>query len=400
VRIEALTRHAREAWEVPRDIALRRYPAFVTGGALPRGHIPVFCFHSLEPGSFGRKLEHLARNGYETLSAADYLAVLTGRREPPERAVVLTFDDGRSSVRTVGWPLMRRHGMKGIVFVVPGLVRSCPGRLPPTWDDVQAGQAKAQDVLSREDGPDPLMSWEELSHLVTGGLFDVESHTLSHAQVHVAPRIVDFVRPALRLGYAPLDVPVLRDGTRDLFATEAPLGAPLLRSLPRLGPAPRFYEDSALRSACVDAVAQEGADFFRGSGWERRLRTLARRVPVQGRFETPQEQLAAMREDLSGARRLIQERLGVPCEQLCYPWHATSPAAREIAIEAGYRAAYCGKIGRQPITLPGGDPLSIARVGEDYVELLPGRGRGSLTAVLALKWRRRLRWALSRGRQP
>ena len=43
-----------------------------------------------------------------------------------------------------------------------------------------------------------------------------------------------------------------------------------------------------------------------------------------------------------------------------------------------------------PVTLPGGDLLAIARVGDDYVELLPGRGRRSLAAVLAAKWRRRL----------
>ena len=44
-----------------------------------------------------------------------------------------------------------------------------------------------------------------------------------------------------------------------------------------------------------------------------------------------------------------------------------------------------------PITLSGGDPMSIARIGEDYVELLPGKGRADLAAILRRKWRRRLR---------
>src|SRR5262249_8630160 len=51
-----MLRSPREAWEVPRDALLRRYPPFVTGGALERGEVPVFVFHSLEPVSFGRKL--------------------------------------------------------------------------------------------------------------------------------------------------------------------------------------------------------------------------------------------------------------------------------------------------------------------------------------------------------
>ena len=53
-----LGRHIRESWEVPRDIWLKRYPPFVTGGPLPGGDVPVFVFHSLEPHSFGRKLDY------------------------------------------------------------------------------------------------------------------------------------------------------------------------------------------------------------------------------------------------------------------------------------------------------------------------------------------------------
>jgi len=80
-------RQIREMWEVPRDILRGRYPPFVTGGPLPRGDVPVFVFHSLEPGPFARKLGHLADNGYQTLSSAEYLDVLTGARPAPERAV-------------------------------------------------------------------------------------------------------------------------------------------------------------------------------------------------------------------------------------------------------------------------------------------------------------------------
>jgi hypothetical protein len=42
-----------------------------------------------------------------------------------------------------------------------------------------------------------------------------------------------------------------------------------------------------------------------------------------------------------------------------------------------------------PVTLPGGDLQQIARLGEDYLELLPGRGRGTLSEVLRRKWTRR-----------
>ena len=69
--LRRLARNAREVFAVPRDLLLGRYPAFVTGGALPRGHVPVFVFHSLDPVEFGAKLRYLADNGYVTRAEAD-----------------------------------------------------------------------------------------------------------------------------------------------------------------------------------------------------------------------------------------------------------------------------------------------------------------------------------------
>ena len=105
--LKTLGQKARDAFEVPRDLFLGRYPAFVTGGPLPRGHVPVFVFHSLEPESFARKLQHLADNDYVTLSATEYFQFLMGTRPAPQNAVVLTFDDGRGSLWSIGQPLMR-----------------------------------------------------------------------------------------------------------------------------------------------------------------------------------------------------------------------------------------------------------------------------------------------------
>jgi peptidoglycan/xylan/chitin deacetylase (PgdA/CDA1 family) len=89
------------------------------------------------------------------------------------------------------------------------------------------------------------------------------------------------------------------------------------------------------------------------------------------------------------ARRIIEEHVGRPVVHLCYPWHTAGATARRLAAEAGYETAFCGKVDGVPVTLPGGDPRAIARVGEDYVELLPGAGRVTLAEVLRRKWARR-----------
>jgi peptidoglycan/xylan/chitin deacetylase (PgdA/CDA1 family) len=380
-------------WEVPRDLLLGRYPPFVTGGPLPQGHIPVFVFHSLEPHRFARQLTHLADNGYVTLSADEYAQILLGGRPAPARAVVLTFDDGRGSLWSVGYPLLRRFGMRGIVFLVPARMLSRPGPPAPTWDDVREGRLPPEAVLAREEGDGAFLSWEEVRALARAGVYDFQSHTLTHSRIHTGPQVAGFMTPRLRRGYDAMDVPLIGcgdgEGHRDLLGPEVPLGTPLLRSAARTSEALRFHEEPAIREECVAAVARSGEAFFADEGWERTLRALVAGRTVAGRFEAPEERERALRRELAEARTRIEEHTGVPAVHLCYPWHESGPTARWLAREAGYRTAFCGKVPGTPITVPGGDLLAIARLGEDYLELLPGRGRSSLTDVLRAKWRRR-----------
>ena len=371
--LRKLAKHAREAWEVPRDLLLGRYPEFVTGGGLPKGHVPVFVFHTLEPESFGRKLAYLAVNGYATLSAEEYFLVLMGTRPAPDRAVVLTLDDGRASVHSVGLPLLIRYGMKAIAFLIPGRTSRATTAQPPPPNE-------------------GFLSWEEVEELSRSGLVDVQSHSLSHARIHVAPQVVDFLTPEMRTGYRALDVPLIHDGGRDLEVQEIPLGTPLFRSASRLSKELRFYEDPGIRRATVERVAAEGGPgFFHKAGWRRVLRPLLDSGPVAqpGRLETPEAREAAIRTELAESKRLIEEKTGRPVTHLCYPWHVSGRTAERVAREVGYRTAFCGKVRGVPLTPPGGDPLRIARIGEDYLETLPGKGRVGIVEILRTKWRRR-----------
>lgn len=360
--------------EVPRDLLSGGYPPFVTGGALGRDEIPVFVFHSLEPHAFGANLSFLHDNGYVTLSAAEYLEALTGSRPAPEQAVLLTIDDGRASVYSVGLPLLRRFGMKAVVFLVPSRV----GDEPP--------RAIAEGTLAAPSANEGFLSWSEIEILARTGLFEFESHSLSHARVHVAPKVVDFVGPGAREGYRSLDVPRIHEGGGDVPVADIPLGTPLLASEPRLGEALRFFEEEAARSAAVRRAADES--LFANPQWREELRRLTP-DPVAGRFETAEEQAAAIRRELLGSKTLIEERTGRPVSHLCYPWHVSGPTSERIAREAGYRTAFSGKVKGVPVTRPGGDLSRIARIGEDWLETLPGKGRRSAFSVLRSKWRRR-----------
>jgi peptidoglycan/xylan/chitin deacetylase (PgdA/CDA1 family) len=277
----------------------------------------VFVFHSLEADSFGQKLKYLAENDYVTLSATEYFQFLMGTRPAPQNSVVLTFDDGRGSLWSIGQPLMRRYKMKGIVFLVPGRVPSRPGPLPPTWDDVEARRQSPETILAREKGDGAFLSWEEIDSLSRSGVFEFQSHTLTHARIHIAPRVTGFLSPGLRHGYTAMDVPLIEIDGQDRLAHEVPLGTPLLRSESRTSESMRFYEDPDIRRACVETVAEEGEGFFARGDWSARLRRLVQRRPIGGRWETSEAREAALRAELAGARGLSEVHTGRPVLHNC-----------------------------------------------------------------------------------
>jgi peptidoglycan/xylan/chitin deacetylase (PgdA/CDA1 family) len=386
--LRTLARSAVEALEVPQDILLGRYPEFVTGGPLARGDIPIFVFHSLEPVSFERRLRYLADNNYRSLSADELFYALMGATKVRDRAVALTFDDGRGSLYGIGLPLMRRYGLRGIVFLVPGRVPT-GGGLPPTWDEVEAGRVPAARVLEREREA-PLLSWVEIETMARSGLFDFQSHTLTHSRIHTRPDVVGFVTPSSRRGYDAFDTPLAEQDGRDLLGEDLPLGMPILRSAPRTSEELRFYETAVIRSPCQAAVSQAGGEkFFERPDWEEELRRLVDGRRITGRRETPEQREEAIRAELRESKRVLEERLGRPVLHVCYPWHTAGPTARRLAREVGYRCGFAGKVSGVPIARPGADPLLTPRVGEDYLELLPGRGRGRLSTILYQKWTRR-----------
>jgi peptidoglycan/xylan/chitin deacetylase (PgdA/CDA1 family) len=388
MRLRGLAGSVVEALEVPQDILLGRYPEFVTGGALARGDIPIFVFHSLEPVSFERRLRYLADNGYRSLSADELFYALMGATKVRDRAVALTFDDGRGSLYGVGLPLMRRYGFRGIVFLVPGRVPT-GGGLPPTWDEVEAGRIPAARVLEREREA-PLLSWVEIEAMARSGFFDFQSHTLTHSRIHTQPKVVGFVTPRSRRGYDAFDTPLAEQDGRDLLGEDLPLGMPILRSAPRTSEELRFYEFPEIRLPCQAAVAQAGHErFFERPDWEQKLRRLIDGRRITGHRETAERREEAIRTELRESKRGLEERLGRPVLHLCYPWHTAGPTTRRLAREAGYRCGFAGKVPGVPIARPGTDPLLTPRVGEDYLELLPGRGRGRLSAILYQKWTRR-----------
>jgi len=115
---------------------------------------------ALEPGTrhyvftrdeFRRHLDHLAAEGFATVSMADFARWHAGDGELPERPIVISFDDGHRSNAEVATPELAERGQRAVFFVTAGRV-----------------------------GWRGFVSWDQLRGMAEAGM-EVGSHTLTHA---------------------------------------------------------------------------------------------------------------------------------------------------------------------------------------------------------------------------
>lgn len=68
--------------------------------------------------SFRQQMQYLVEQGYESLTLEDYFACREKLREPPEKGVLITFDDGFDNHYHNGYKVLAEFGLKGSFFVV------------------------------------------------------------------------------------------------------------------------------------------------------------------------------------------------------------------------------------------------------------------------------------------
>ena len=384
----ALTEMYRKNRDDLRALFRWEYPSFFYRGSrgIERGEIPVFAFHSVLPDRFESQMAYLAANGYRTLDAEGFLDILLGRKPAQENTVVLTFDDGRGSQWATAYPILRKYGMKAIAFIVPSRIREMED-LNPNLDDVKEGRSESAIVLGR-DSNEPFLTWNEIRVMHRSGVIDFQSHTLWHNSVYVSGRIVEFANPSFNISFLKGSLnPVVRRGGRDVVPARLDWGSPIYEWGPAVGSERRYIEDEELTRILTDHVQENGGrTFFNGTGWRKSLRSLARdferRNGTKARFQTAEERNADIYNDLLQSKSMIEEKIGKRVTHLCYPWYRGCEMAIQASRAAGYEGNYWGVSGRSSANRVGGDPYHVARVIDDYLFLLPGKGRRSLCQVL------------------
>ena len=89
------------------------------------GHDPFLNHNFIAADVFDRQMQWL-REHYEPVPLGLLVDCYRQRKQPPARAVAITFDDGFANNATVAFPILRRHAIPFTVFVTTGMI-DAPG---------------------------------------------------------------------------------------------------------------------------------------------------------------------------------------------------------------------------------------------------------------------------------
>jgi len=144
------------------------------GGLYPDGYqtVPVLCYHrithkkssssiTVSEEVFERQMAYLKSSGYHVLTLKQFLDFIEYRRRPPRKSVLITFDDGWKTTRTIAYPILKKYGFTAVLFLYTDLIRSKQNPLTLCWDDV----------------------WV----LKESGVFEIGAHTVTHSDLNKIP---------------------------------------------------------------------------------------------------------------------------------------------------------------------------------------------------------------------
>lgn len=93
-----------------------------------QGGVPVLMYHSigyekdnpvrLPVVNLEKQMKYLKDNNYTTLSLDELYDYFENNKPIPEKSIVLTFDDGYLDNYTKLYPVLKKYGLKGTIFVI------------------------------------------------------------------------------------------------------------------------------------------------------------------------------------------------------------------------------------------------------------------------------------------
>ncbi|MFT3916904.1 MAG: poly-beta-1,6-N-acetyl-D-glucosamine N-deacetylase PgaB [Anaeromyxobacteraceae bacterium] len=142
--------------------------------ARERGELTILSYHEITdkqdalapaytvtPTNFLRQIDWLRNHGYRFVSVDDVIANRAGKRDLPDKAVLVTFDDAYQSMYVHAWPVLKMFRIPAVVSVVG------------SWLE----QRDTIDVDGKIRPRSVMLSWDAIKEMSASGLVEIGSHS-------------------------------------------------------------------------------------------------------------------------------------------------------------------------------------------------------------------------------
>ncbi len=151
-------------------ISFASVKAVTVSSAQKGSKLPIVMYHQLTKSEsragkyvltleqFEKDLKFLKNKGYETVTVNQLLDFSKGKGDLPEKAIMLTFDDGCETLYYYALPLLEKYGFTAVGFAVGALADSYT-----ELDDHNLNYS--------------YLNWSEIKEMCDGGIVDIQSHS-------------------------------------------------------------------------------------------------------------------------------------------------------------------------------------------------------------------------------
>lgn len=319
--------------------------------------IPVLMYHSIGPRDtshrvfdllrtpiniFVSHLKHLKAKGFSTIFLIDLYNHIKFNVNLPPKPIILTFDEGYLDSWVYVYPLLKKYGFRGTIFVSTDFIDPIR-KYRPNLDDVWEGKLSENELIDKG-----FLSFREMKEMEDNGVIDIQSHSKTHTCYFASDKIVDFHHPGdfknnsyeyLAHNKYPERKYKYLNENQEVFIE---YGTPIYQLRGSLSHR-RYFSDEYLDKHITTIVKDSGGKkFFNKNNWKSQLFSHVEHYKnnheLKDRYESEEEYKKRVEHELLFSKNILEQKLKKNIHFLCWPRGETSEYAIKKAYDVGYLA--------------------------------------------------------------
>lgn len=311
--------------------------------------VPVLMYHSIGiPNEkwifrhltcpykiFESQLRWMKKKQFHTISLKQLYDHMNEGIALPKNPIVFTFDDGYLDNWVFAYPLLKKYGFNGTIYINPDFVDPrdiCRKTLLDVWTGkIDIGKLETTGYLS----------WNEMKEMIKEGVMNIQSHAMTHTLYFKGNEIIDFRNPGdqyiwMTWNNHPDKKPYLQIDNDEFIC----YGEPVYEYGKSLD-TNRFFHDGELSKYLITHIRKQGGvDFFQDIDWRKKLlkvvESYKKEKKLNEEYETQENYEKRVKYELEESKKIIEKKLQIDVKFLCWPVGGTTKKALEIASNVGY----------------------------------------------------------------